>query len=304
MRFGIPLLGSRVAPRCTFADSVLLVTIRHRRIQARKSVPLSGTTWADLAAVLGEHEVGTLVCGGIGPATRESIRARDVAVIDNVAGTFQEVTEALRLGRIHPGFGLEEGALEERSNGSRGIDGEEDAGGPEDCLACRDRVCLQGHPCPYLEVPPAIQGDEETENILESAWDVALEEERTLCRLAELVYFAMEAGYERLGVAFCEDLREPATILTGVLRRFFEVVPVGCRFGGDVPAGACDAGRLARYLNEKETELNVVVGLCVGTDCVFNRESKAPVTTIFVKDKSLANNPIGAVYSHYYLEEI
>ncbi len=304
MRFGIPLLGNRVAPRCTFADSVLLVTTRHRRIHDRTTVPLGGTTWADLAAVLGEHEVDTLVCGGISPVTRESIRAREVSVVDNVAGTADEVTEALRVGKIHPGFGLEGGALEEKRNGGRREGGEEEDQDPEDCIACRDRVCLQGHSCPYLEVPPAAERDEEAENILEAAWDVALEEERTLCRLAELVYFALEAGYERLGVAFCEDLREPAAILTGVLRRFFDVVPVGCRFGGDDSPGACDPQRLANYLNEKETELNVVVGLCVGTDCVFNRESKAPVTTIFVKDRSLANNPIGAVYSHYYLEEI
>jgi uncharacterized metal-binding protein len=39
-------------------------------------------------------------------------------------------------------------------------------------------------------------------------------------------------------------------------------------------------------------------------DCLFAGESRAPVTTIFVKDKSLANNPIGAVYSHYYLKDI
>ena len=57
-------------------------------------------------------------------------------------------------------------------------------------------------------------------------------------------------------------------------------------------------------LNELDTDLNVIVGLCVGMDCVFTRASLAPVTTIFVKDKSLANNPIGAVYSHYYLTEI
>lgn len=175
---------------------------------------------------------------------------------------------------------------------------------PVDCLVCRDRVCMEGEPCPYLEVPPPVKPSPEMSAILESAWDVALEEERALCRVAELVYFALEAGYRRLGVAFCEDLREPASILTDVLRRFFEVLPVGCRLGGDESAPACDPSRVAAYLNSKNTDLNVLVGFCVGADCVFNRESRAPVTTVFVKDKSLANNPIGAVYSHYYLEDI
>jgi uncharacterized metal-binding protein len=156
---------------------------------------------------------------------------------------------------------------------------------------------------------------------LESTWDVALEEERTLCRLAELVYFALEMKYERLGVAFCEELREPAATLTSVLRRFFEVVPVGCKASGSSTQDHlsedcarkpesleatphCHPLGMANALNARNTDLNVVVGLCVGADCIFNQNSLAPVTTIFVKDKSLANNPIGAVYSHYHLEDI
>jgi uncharacterized metal-binding protein len=70
---------------------------------------------------------------------------------------------------------------------------------------------------------------------------------------------------------------------------------------GKVP---CNPEAVAKALNMRNTDLNVLVGLCVGADCIFNRSSGAPVTTIFVKDKSLANNPIGAVYSHYHLEDI
>jgi uncharacterized metal-binding protein len=155
---------------------------------------------------------------------------------------------------------------------------------------------------------PSVQAySDETRAILEAAWDVASESERTLCRLAEVVYFALERRCTRVGVGFCVDLQEPAAILTGVLERFFEVVPVCCRVGGNaLPEGetGCDPSALAAVLNAAHTELNVLVGLCVGADCVFNRESKAPATTLFVKDKSLANNPIGAVYSHYYLKDI
>jgi uncharacterized metal-binding protein/predicted Fe-Mo cluster-binding NifX family protein len=323
MRFGIPLLAERVAPRCTFADSLLLVRVKRLRVQDRLRVPLGGTTWADLATVLGEHDVDALVCGGVSPSTRELIRSLEVEVIDNVAGTAGEVVEAIRRGKIHPGFGLRKSAekgggegapaREERTGvevgraepGSPGErTGRLDPAIPRDCLECRNRVCLQGEPCPYLELPPPGDCLPETVRILESTWDVALEEERTLCRLAELVYFAMEMDYKRVGVAFCEDLREPAAILSGVLRRFFQVVPVGCRLGGGDPGSACDPSRVADYLNAKKTDLNVLVGFCVGADCVFNRESEAPVTTLFVKDKSLANNPIGAVYSRYYLTDI
>ncbi len=325
MRFGIPLLADRVAPRCTFADSILLVTAKGRRIQDETLVPLEGNTWMDLVGVLTDHQVDTLVCGGISRTTRDSIQAREVAVIDNVAGTSEEVLDALRKGHIHPGFGLgfgEEmethpgaaGDVERKTNPASTPDPleEHDGGEPRDCLDCRKRVCLKGEPCPYLAIPPAGPHPKESLRVLESAWDVALEEERSLCRLAELVYFALEMGYRRLGVAFCEDLRQPAEILVGVLRRFFEVVPVSCRVKRpdaeserlDVPHGGCDPGVAAALLNARATDLNVLVGFCVGSDCLFNQLSRAPVTTLFVKDKSLANNPIGAVYSHYYLRDI
>jgi uncharacterized metal-binding protein/predicted Fe-Mo cluster-binding NifX family protein len=323
MRFGVPLLAERVAPRCTCADSILLVRVKRFRVQDRVTVPLGGNTWADLATVLVEHGVDTLVCGGISPSTRELIRSLEVEVIDNVAGTAEEVMEGLRRGKIHPGFGLrkskEIGGGEEAPGreGRTGVEvGSVEAGSsreqagrpdpviPRDCLECQNRVCLRGEPCPYLELPPPGDCLPETLRILESTWDVALEEERTLCRLAELVYFALEMDYKRVGVAFCEDLRAPAAILSGVLRRFFQVVPVGCRLGGGDPGSACDPSRVAAYLNARKTDLNVLVGFCVGADCVFNRESEAPVTTLFVKDKSLANNPIGAVYSQYHLTDI
>ncbi|MGD8362716.1 MAG: DUF1847 domain-containing protein [Gemmatimonadota bacterium] len=315
MRFGIPLLADRVAPRCTFADSVLLVETRRRRIRDQARVPLDGTTWADLAAVLTEHGVDTLICGGISRATRESIEGREVEVISNVAGTSEEVLEGLREGRVRPGFGLG-GESEEAGHGGRTAvavpERKEGEGAPADCLECANRVCLRGESCPYLTIPDCALYTREQLDLLESAWDVALEEERSLCRLAELVYVALEMGYKRLGVAFCEDLRQPAEILAGVLRRFFEVEAVSCRVRGPeengrgvlVPERGCDPGAVAQLLNTRGTELNVLVGFCVGSDCLFEQVSQAPVTTLFVKDKSLANNPIGAVYSHYYLEDI
>jgi uncharacterized metal-binding protein/predicted Fe-Mo cluster-binding NifX family protein len=316
MRVGIPLLDDRVAPRCTFADSVLVVTAKRRRIQDQAVVPLGGTTWADLATVLADQHVDTLVCGGISQSTRESIDARDVAIIDNVVGTSEEILEALRKDQIHAGFGLT-GARLSDDGGGRQQAVPATAGTLLNCLECRDRVCLRGEPCPHVSVPSIGALAENSHAILEAAWDVALEQERTLCRLAEVVYFALEMGCRRVGVAFCIDLEEPAAILTRVLRRFFEVVPVCCRVGGIVaPGGAanaeqtprgetvCNPSGMAWVLNEAQTDLNVLVGVCVGADCVFNREGKAPVTTLFVKDKSLANNPIGAVYSHYYLKDI
>jgi uncharacterized metal-binding protein len=51
-----------------------------------------------------------------------------------------------------------------------------------------------------------------------------------------------------------------------------------------------------------KTELNVVVGLCVGHDTLFTKHAAAPVTTFAVKDLVLAHNPLGAIYSGYFLK--
>ena len=76
-----------------------------------------------------------------------------------------------------------------------------------------------------------------------------------------------------------------------------------CRGAGSFSGIACNPLGQARVLNRMGCDLNVLVGLCVGTDSVFARASEAPVTTLIVKDRSLAHNPIGALYSEYYLSE-
>jgi uncharacterized metal-binding protein len=40
-----------------------------------------------------------------------------------------------------------------------------------------------------------------------------------------------------------------------------------------------------------------MLGLCVGDDVLFIRHSKAPVTVLAVKDRVLAHNPLGALYT-------
>ena len=57
-----------------------------------------------------------------------------------------------------------------------------------------------------------------------------------------------------------------------------------------------------KLLEKEDTDLNVVVGLCVGHDTLFFRYSAAPVTTLIVKDRVLGHNSAAALYtsSSYY----
>ena len=52
----------------------------------------------------------------------------------------------------------------------------------------------------------------------------------------------------------------------------------------------------AKLLNEQKTDFNIALGLCVGHDSLFYQYSEARVTTLVVKDRVLAHNPVGAIY--------
>jgi uncharacterized metal-binding protein len=322
MRYGIALIGDRVAPRCIFAESVLVVVLRRTLAEPERSVVLEDHGLLDLAKVLSEYRVDVLICGGISREEREFLAARGLEIIDNVAGSMHELLDALGTGGLRPGFGLATAPALEGASDGRAREGAVQAGvEPVDCLACLDRRCLKGGRCELATsaVSPRTVGHE-TDRMLEASLDISSEEERTLCRLSELIYFCLEMRYQRIGVAYCFELQEPAAILTRVLRRFFTVCPVCCKIGGALvsdflrglqaekgprPARlvACNPIGQAAVLNRIRTDINVLVGMSMGTDCIFAQFSDAPVTTLFVKDRSLANNPIGAVYSDYYIKE-
>jgi uncharacterized metal-binding protein len=172
---------------------------------------------------------------------------------------------------------------------------------------------LDGKKCVLASHLTSIEESKELKQMLDSAMDISSEEERILCRISEIVYFALGLDYKKIGVAYCVDLSEPAEIFSQVLRRFFKVFSVCCKIGGQMSTDpvemrtkkiACNPRGQAEILNEIGVDLNIIIGLCIGSDCIFSKLSDAPVTTLFVKDKSLANNPIGAVYSDYYLQEV
>ena len=133
-------------------------------------------------------------------------------------------------------------------------------------------------------------------------------------RVEEIVLFAKRIGARRIGVASCMGLIEESRLFVKVLRAHgLEPYTVVCKVGGvdktEIglkekdkirPGGhesMCNPILQAKLLNAEKTELNVVVGLCVGHDSLFFRHSKAPVTTLIVKDRVLGHNPAAALYT-------
>lgn len=130
-------------------------------------------------------------------------------------------------------------------------------------------------------------------------------------RVDEIVEFAKRMGFKKIGIATCVGLIEESKIFAQILRKNgFEVYGAVCKVGsfnktdiGVEEKYTCVTGNVmcnpilqAKLLNKAKTELNVVVGLCVGHDSLFYKYSKAISTTLVTKDRVLAHNPVGALY--------
>jgi uncharacterized metal-binding protein len=139
-----------------------------------------------------------------------------------------------------------------------------------------------------------------------------------LTRVEEIVLFAKKLGVKRLGIATCMGLIYETKTFTKVLKAkgIESVCAVACKVGGidktviDIPEevkvhpgsheSTCNPLLQAQILNKAETDLNVIVGLCVGHDTLFIKHSNAPVTYLLVKDRVLVHNPVAALYGNKF----
>ena len=120
-------------------------------------------------------------------------------------------------------------------------------------------------------------------------------------RVAELLKYAENTGVKRIGIAHCVGMTREALELKKRLEEKFEVHTVDCKYGkvhssemldDESACGtSCNPAGQAAYLADNNTELNISFGLCMGHDIIFNMKSKAPTTTLIVKDREHKHNP-------------
>ncbi len=320
MRVAIPLFGKRVSPRCLYSAKTLLVQMIDKQEVSRKIVETLDMTEDERLAQLVDLEIDLFVCGAIDGEFIEKAGSYGIKVIDDVAAEVEEVLSAICEGTLRKGYGL---AILPLNNKSGGNDDEgfgraakrqdEGAKGAFDCIECIDRICLKGKNC--SDRFGTLFSTEEysaMRHSMDVTMDIAAETHRKLCRVAEFIYYCIGMEYKHVGVAFCVEMFREAEILTRLLRRFFRVSPVCCKVGGHFQHDfftasngvSCNPIGQTSVLNALVTDINTTVGLCVGVDFIFSQHSKAPTSTLFVKDKSLANNPVSALYSRYYIEDI
>ena len=134
-----------------------------------------------------------------------------------------------------------------------------------------------------------------------------------LTRVEEILAFARRIGAKKIGIASCVGLAAESKIFAEILKvNGFEVFMAICKVGSrdkceiglkkeqkirpNTFEPMCNPILQAKYLNKAKTDLNVIMGLCVGHDSLFIKYAKATTTYLVVKDRVLGHNPIAALH--------
>lgn len=161
-----------------------------------------------------------------------------------------------------------------------------------------------------LEESKALYAEEENKHIAQMSAKVEAEYYCKMTRIEEIVQFAKEMGFKKLGIATCVGLLGESRTAAKIFRSHgLEVYGAACKVGAqekssigidrkceEVGKNMCNPILQAKVLNDAKTDLNVVVGLCVGHDSLFYKYSDALVTTLVTKDRVLGHNPAVALY--------
>ena len=133
-------------------------------------------------------------------------------------------------------------------------------------------------------------------------------------RVEEICEFARRLGCKKIGIATCHGLIRETKIFAKILEaKGFDYIAVGCKAGGldKTEVGIQDQTKIhpgqfeatcnpilqAKILNSHHTDLNVIMGLCVGHDSLFIKYSDALVTTLVTKDRVMGHAPVLALYT-------
>lgn len=193
-----------------------------------------------------------------------------------------------------------------------------------DCNGCQVCKVYQGGDCvkgnDFSETNSQSReaiADPEVLKMLKMSSEVESEHYMQWNRLEELIGFCQKMGYERIGVANCVGFAKETALFVKILSQHFTVFSICCKNGGlnkddygmphiqpDRYEATCNPVGQALILDQHKTDANIIFGLCIGHDMVFTQYSGAPVTTFAVKDRVLAHNPMGALYSGYSLRKV
>ncbi len=180
---------------------------------------------------------------------------------------------------------------------------------PPYCLATKSREIIERTKTEY-STPDVV-------DIYKAAGRVVTNGYQKWPRIQEVIEFAKELKLSKIGFASCINLTHELGLVTGLfIGAGFHVVSAICKIGMVSPedrgvpdlkgflGSTCNPIAQAEILNSEDTQLNFVLGLCLGHDILFNRYSKAPVSTLIVKDRITGHNPAAALYATHLRQRL
>jgi len=136
-------------------------------------------------------------------------------------------------------------------------------------------------------------------------------------RIEEALLIANELKLKRIGFAACTSMVwELGYLIKLFTRKGFDVFAASCQIGRvraqarrvpeveECTRSSCNPIAQAEILNREDTQLNFILGLCMGHDILFTQYSKAPVSTLIVKDRVTGNNPAAALYGWHRRKQL
>ncbi len=195
------------------------------------------------------------------------------------------------------------------------------------CSFCTKKVCLTDSDkklpsfCPMPVSEDLIEESKnaylENENIRTIAHSSAKVESEGYCRwprIEETIHFANHLKAKTIGIAHCAGLMKEAKIAHQIFESHgFKTHSICCKVGKieKTELGLADSDKIrpgqfesacnpigqAWLLDKAGSDLNVVMGLCVGHDSLFFMHSKAPATVLIAKDRVTGHNPVAALYT-------
>ncbi len=189
--------------------------------------------------------------------------------------------------------------------------------------ACRSRPGDEQYPatCPtntqqllFDQVSSIYRTDPEVRKLAAPAARVEAEGYCRNTRIEEIMAFARKIEAVHLGIACCVGTQFEGRLAQDIFEaNGFQVSSVICKVGS-IPKedleldetekirpgrfeALCNPVAQAKLLAAAGTDLNVLIGLCVGHDSLFFKFSEAPATVLVAKDRVTGHNPAAALYT-------
>jgi len=176
------------------------------------------------------------------------------------------------------------------------------------CTSCKTKKCRSAESCGLetFKKDDIINAYHEEENqliIQAAARLVDNGKAGKIARLQELVEFIQNMKYKKVGLAYCFGMEKDAIEVKEYFRKnAISIRTVSCTVGG-LPQDelnkescihnvSCNPLGQAAQLNNEDTELVVIMGICLGHDILLHRNLKADFTTLVVKDRVYNNSPL------------